>query len=57
MEELQYCSNMERPRGVNCVKTGGGRTLCTYIISSRRTVRLGSLQRLYERFMIRNLIR
>ena len=20
---------MERPRGVNCVKTGGGRTLCT----------------------------
>ena len=21
--------NMERPRGVNCVKTAGGRTLCT----------------------------
>ena len=21
--------NMERPRGVNCVKAGGGRTLCT----------------------------
>ena len=20
---------MERPRGVNCIKTGGGRTLCT----------------------------
>ena len=21
--------NMERPRGVNCVKTAGGRSLCT----------------------------
>ena len=21
--------NMERPRGLNCTKTGGGRTLCT----------------------------
>ena len=41
---------MERPRGMNCVKTGGGRT------SSRRTVRLGSLQGLYERFLIRNQV-
>ena len=29
---------MERPREVNCVQTGGGRTLCMYT-SSRRTVR------------------
>ena len=34
---------MERPRGVNFVKTGGGRT----------SVRLGSIQR----FLIRNLTR
>ena len=44
---------MERPRGVNCIKTGGGRV---YITSGRRTVRLGSLQELYERFLIENLI-
>ena len=42
---------MERPRGVNCIKTGGGHT------SGRRAVRLDSLQGLYERFLIENLIR
>ena len=49
---------MEWPRGVDCIKTGGGRALCTlYITSGRRIVRLNSLQGLYERFLIRNLIR
>ena len=33
----------ERPRGVNFIKTGGGRTLCT-LHPVERTVRLGSLQ-------------
>ena len=47
---------MERPRGMNCVKTGGGRTYIVYITSGRRTARLGSLQGLYERFLIENLI-
>ena len=47
---------MERPRGVNCIKAGGGLKM-VYISSRKRTVRLGSLQGLYERFPIRNLIR
>ena len=56
------CSVLCKPwsgpcKGVNYIKTGGGRTLCSvYITSGRRTVRLGSLQGLYERFYIKNLI-
>ena len=45
---------MERLRGggVNCIRTGGGSALCNvYITSSRRTVRLCSLQGVYERFL------
>ena len=56
-EPKEELINMERPRGMNGVKTGGGRTLCIHYTSGRRTVRLGSLQGLYERFLIRNLIR
>ena len=48
---------MEWPRGENCIKTGGGRAYIVYITSRRRTVRLGSRQELYERFLIRKLIR
>ena len=44
-------------KGVNCVKTGGWRAYIVKITSSRRTVRLGSLLGVYERFLIRNLIR
>ena len=43
---------MERPRGMNYVKTGGGRTLCTNCTLRKRTVRLGSLEGLYERFLL-----
>ena len=46
MMGVMFVIIMERPRGVNCVKTGG-----------KITVRLGSLQGLYERFVIRNLTR
>ena len=49
--------NMEQHRAVNCAKTVGGRTLCTLHTSSKRIVRLGSLQGLYERFLIINLTR
>ena len=40
---------MERPRGVNLIYSGDGSALC-YKTSRRRTVRLGSLQEVYERF-------
>ena len=35
---------MERPRGMNCVKTGGGRTLCTvhYIKQKNCTARFAT---------------
>ena len=49
--------NMEWPRGENCIKMGGRRAYIVYITSRRRTVRLGSRQELYERFLIRKLIR
>ena len=45
---------MERPREVNCVKKGGGRTLCILHRGEGLHVRLGSLQGLYERFLIAN---
>ena len=45
--------NMEWPRGVNCIKDGW-RAYIVYITSGRRTVRLGSLHGLYERFLIAN---
>ena len=45
-------------RGVNCVKTSGGRrAYIVNITSSRRTVQLGSFLGEYERLLIRNLIR
>ena len=47
---------MEWPRGMNCIKDGWWECI-VYITSRRRTVRLGLLQGLYERFLIRNLIR
>ena len=48
---------MEWPRGMNCIKTGGGRAYIVYITSRRRTVRLCSRRELYVRFLIRKLIR
>ena len=48
---------MEWPREENCIKTGGGRAYIVYITSRRRTVGLGLLQGVYERFPIRNFIR
>ena len=44
--------NMERPRGVNCVKTVGGRTLC----SLHRAEELYGLAR-YRGYMIDSWIR
>ena len=49
---------MERPKRVNCIKTGGGSALCTvHRGEGLYSVRLGLPQWLYERFLIRNLIR
>ena len=45
---------MERPRGVNYIKTGGGSALCTYSEKKNFMARFGT-QGLYERFLIRNL--
>ena len=43
---------------VNFIHAGGGDPLCIqYITSSRRTVRLGYTQGVYERFTIQKLIR
>ena len=44
-----------RPRHESILMTRNGKTV--YVISGKRTVRLGSPQGLYERFPIRNLIR
>ena len=47
---------MERPRGVKCVKTGCGRTLCTlHLAEGLYGYTVGSLKELYERFLISNL--
>ena len=37
----------------NLTNSGGGDPLYTYITSSRRTVRLGLLQGIYERFPVK----
>ena len=42
-------------KGVNCVKKGGGHTLCSlHRAEGLYAVRLGTLQGLYERFLIRS---
>ena len=46
---------MERPSWVNCVKAGCGRTLCTLHLAEGLYTAIGSLQELYERFLISNL--
>ena len=43
---------MEWPMGVNLIYAAGGDPLCT-LHRGKRTVRLGSLQGLYERFPIK----
>ena len=46
MEEF----NMERKGGgeVNCVKTGGGRTLCIHYVEQKKCTAIGSLHGLYH---------